>query len=398
MTPDNAIIREKLDQAVQILAEKDIDLWLTFARETSLTPDPCLDLIAGVDVTWHSAFLVSRTGERLAIVGRYDAENITAIGGYNEVIGYDEGLRAPLRNAIERLNPRMVAVNYSVNDPAADGLTHGMFLYLRDALAGTPYADALVTAEDFIASLRGRKSPTEVERVRAAIRTTELLYAELGDSLEVGQTEREIADRLTARRLELGLGTAWDEASCPIVGNGPDSPPGHTQPGDYRIERGQLVHMDFGVKENGFCSDLQRMWYALDTGETEAPPDVRRAWDACWGAIDAGASVLKPGAVGWQVDAAARSHLVELGYPEYRHALGHHLGRVAHDGSTLLGPRWDRYGQTPYGVVEPGNVFTLELGVAVPGRGYIGLEEDVLVTENGLEWLSTPQRDIWYVR
>jgi Xaa-Pro aminopeptidase len=49
-------------------------------------------------------------------------------------------------------------------------------------------------------------------------------------------------------------------------------------------------------------------------------------------------------------------------------------------------------------VVEPGNVFTLELGVAVPGRGYIGLEEDVLVTENGLEWLSTPQRDIWYVR
>jgi Xaa-Pro aminopeptidase len=49
-------------------------------------------------------------------------------------------------------------------------------------------------------------------------------------------------------------------------------------------------------------------------------------------------------------------------------------------------------------MVEAGNVFTLELGVAVLGRGYIGLEEDVLVTADGLEWLSTPQREIWYAR
>jgi Xaa-Pro aminopeptidase len=398
MTVDNTIVREKLDQAVQILNEKDIDLWLTFVRETSLTHDPCLDLVAGVDMTWHSAFLVSRTGDRIAIVGRYDAENINAIGSYSEVIGYDEGLRTPLLNAVQRLDPRTIALNYSLSDPAADGLTHGMFLYLQDAFAGSPYAGRFISAEQFVASLRGRKSPTEVERIRAAIRTTQQMYADLGSTLAVGQTEREIADRLTARRLELGLGTAWDEANCPIVNNGPDSPPGHTQPGDFKIERGQLVHMDFGVKEQGFCSDLQRMWYALDAGETHAPPDVQKAWDACWGAIDAGAEALRPGAIGWHVDAAARTYLVEAGYPEYKHALGHGLGRVAHDGATLLGPRWDRYGETPYGLVEPGNVFTLELGVAVPGRGFIGLEEDVLVTVNGIEWLSTPQRELRYVR
>jgi Xaa-Pro aminopeptidase len=313
-------------------------------------------------------------------------------------MGYDESLRPALVNAVERLNPRTIALNYSESDPAADGLTHGMFLSLRDTFASTPFASRFVSAEGFIASLRGRKSPAEVERIRTAIRTTEQMYADLGVSLAVGQSEREIADRLTARRLELGLGTAWDEANCPIVNNGPDSPPGHTQPGDYKVRPGQLVHMDFGVKEHGFCSDLQRMWYALDSGETTAPNDVQRAWDACWGAIDAGVEVLRPGAIGWHVDAAARKFLVEAGYPEYQHALGHGLGRVAHDGATLLGPRWDRYGQTPYGVVEVGNVFTLELGVALPGRGYIGLEEDVLVTENGIEWLSTPQRELWYVR
>jgi Xaa-Pro aminopeptidase len=155
--------------------------------------------------------------------------------------------------------------------------------------------------------------------------------------------------------------------------------------------------MDFGVKRDGFCSDLQRMWYALDKGERHAPEDVRRAWEACWAALDAGAAILKPGVAGWEVDTAARETLAQAGYPEYQHALGHQLGRVAHDGSTLLGPRWDRYGQSPFGLVEVGNVFTLELGTPVPGRGYIGLEEDVLVTEAGLEWLSKPQRKLWLI-
>ena len=76
---------------------------------------------------------------------------------------------------------------------------------------------------------------------------------------------------------------------------------------------------------------------------------------------------------------------------------GHQLGRSAHDGGTVLAPRWDRYGSAPFGVVEETNAFTLEFGVAVPGRGYVGLEEDVLVTADGLERLSRPQREIWLV-
>jgi Xaa-Pro aminopeptidase len=108
-------------------------------------------------------------------------------------------------------------------------------------------------------------------------------------------------------------------------------------------------------------------------------------------------AALKPGAVGWQVDAAARNALVTSGFPEPMYALGHQLGRAAHDGGTLLGPRWDRYGTAPTGVVEEGNVFTLEFGTAVPGLGYIGLEENVLVVADGVEWLSTPQRELWLV-
>ena len=65
-----------------------------------------------------------------------------------------------------------------------------------------------------------------------------------------------------------------------------------------------------------------------------------------------------PGATGWEVDAAARESLVAAGYAEPMHALGHQLGRSAHDGGTTLAPRWDRYGSAPFGLVETGNVFT----------------------------------------
>ena len=66
-------------------------------------------------------------------------------------------------------------------------------------------------------------------------------------------------------------------------------------------------------------------------------------------------------------------------------------------GGTTLAPLWNRYGSSPLGLVEEGNVFTPEYGTAVPGRGYIGLEEDILVTADGIEWLATPQRELWLV-
>jgi Xaa-Pro aminopeptidase len=83
--------------------------------------------------------------------------------------------------------------------------------------------------------------------------------------------------------------------------------------------------------------------------------------------------------LGYQVDAVAREVIVDHGYEEYKHAFGHGLGRACHDGGPLLGPRWERYGATPEMPVEAGHVYTLELGVQT-GAGYVGIEEDVLVT------------------
>ena len=82
-----SLVQEKVDQAAGILREQDVDLWLTLVRETLLTSDPCLELIAGTYSAWTGAFLISGSGERTAIVGRLDAPSVEEIGAY-EVVGY----------------------------------------------------------------------------------------------------------------------------------------------------------------------------------------------------------------------------------------------------------------------------------------------------------------------
>jgi len=109
---DFGIIHEKLDQAVEVLEEKKIDLWITFVRETTHVGDPCLDLLLGLDLTWQSALMISRTGERIAVVGRFDVDNVERTGGYTAVVGYDESIREPLLEHLTRLDPRQVALNF----------------------------------------------------------------------------------------------------------------------------------------------------------------------------------------------------------------------------------------------------------------------------------------------
>ena len=202
---DTAIQREKLEQAQGILEEQGIDCWLTFVRESSQTRDPALELIFGADVTWQSAFLLTRDGKRIALVGGPDGTLVRRSELYPTVYTYDEGFAPQLRQVIGELDPARIAINYSLGDTAADGLTHGMYLQLADALATTPYASRLVSAAPIVAALRARKTSAELARMRTAVAITEELLAMVTRFLRPGRSEREVGEMLHDELRRRGL-------------------------------------------------------------------------------------------------------------------------------------------------------------------------------------------------
>jgi Xaa-Pro aminopeptidase len=394
-----SLIQEKVSQAIEILKEYEIDMWLTFVRESSGVRDPALDFLIGAnDLTWPSALMLTRKGEKAAIIGNLEKDALQRLNVFDEILGYDTAVSVPLRDTITRLNPDRIAVNTSRNNVHADGLTHAMYEILRDYLKDTSYVDKLISAEPVINALRGRKTPVELERIRKAVEITDEIYKKTFDFIKVGMTEIEIGKYMHRLAHQYGVTFAWPAESCPAVNSGPASPFGHGGPTEIKVERGHILHFDFGVKYEDYCSDIQRVAYILRKGETEAPPEVQRGFLTIRTAIEKSREAMKAGVTGNSIDVIAREIVTDAGYPEYPHALGHQLGRVAHDGGALLGPLWEKYGDDPNLKLEVGQVFTIEPGLAVGGYGYMALEEDVTITENGAEYLGESQREIVLIR
>src|SRR5512142_2787200 len=159
------LIQEKLAQAKSILKELDIDCWLTFVRETALNGDPILAFLVETPLTWHSAFIVTSSGQTRALVGLYDQKSIEDLKAYDRVDSYVKDFREPFLTIMREINPRSIAVNYSKDSEVCDGLTHGMYMTLQEVLAQAGMAERMVSAEHVISALRQRKSPLEINNM-----------------------------------------------------------------------------------------------------------------------------------------------------------------------------------------------------------------------------------------
>jgi Xaa-Pro aminopeptidase len=391
------MINEKIEQAVGILKEKNIDMWMTFVRESSTMPDPAVEVIVGTSCTWQTAYIITATGETIAIAGSLDVANLKSKGNYKEIIGYVQSVKEPLLEVLNRINPETIAINYSTNTVIADGLTHGMWLQLMSYLEGTPFKDRIISAEQIISALRGRKSPTELKLMKAAIKETLKIFELITRFIEQGKTELDIANYILKEAKKLGVEPAWDQEYCPSVFTGPESAGAHAGPTKRKIEGRHILNIDFGIKWKGYSSDLQRTWYIRKKGEKKIPDEVLKGFNTIVESIQLAAKALKPGVQGCEMDDIARNHITSNGYAEYPHALGHQIGRVAHDGGGLLCPRWERYGTLPYEKVEEGQVYTLEPRLTVEGYGVATVEEMVIVNKDGCEFLSKPQKKIYIV-
>ncbi len=391
------LIKDKINQAFDILKEFEVDCWVTFTRETQLNGDPVLPFLVDADLTWHSAIIINSTGRSAAIVGEYERRTVEDTGAYDEVIGYVQGIKSHFIKIMRSLNPGSIAINFSEGSEVCDGLSHGMYLTLHSYLAEIGYENRLLSAEKIISALRQRKTISEINHIREAVRATERIFHAVGCFIRPGLTEIEIAafmkNEVEAARLSL----AWGADTCPAVFTGPDTAEAHYAPTDRKVKRGHILNMDFGVKVNGYCSDLQRTFYIREEDEEKAPADVEKGFGVLVNAIENSLKAIKPGVRGREIDHIAREIVIAEGYEEFPHALGHQVGRFAHDGTALLGPPWEKYAGKPFEPIEKGMVFTLEPRLTIPERGIATIEEMVVVSDEGASYLSKPQKELWLI-
>jgi Xaa-Pro aminopeptidase len=235
-----------------------------------------------------------------------------------------------------------------------------------------------IAGEDVIGPLKLVKSQEEVEKISRACHLADACFAHACGLIQPGVTERQIDLEIEFFFKRHGA----DVSFPPIVVSGANSALPHGHASEKPLASGDFVTLDFGAKLDGYCSDLTRtvvVGNAIDR-QREIYNQVLKAQLA---AIEA----MKPGVACKDIDALSRRILEEKDLSRYfGHGLGHGLGRLVHDGGAL--------NAASVLVLAPGQVWTVEPGVYIPGFGGVRIEDDVVVTENGVEVLTSSPKEL----
>jgi len=394
MTEDDIVlVKQKHEQLNTLLSNMEADCWVTFCREGN---DPSTLLFTGYPMVGESGFVFLPSGESYAIVANYDQMAIDELGVFDEVVGYDmEGIDEHLRSLIKDISPEKIALNYSKEEFLTDGLSHGMFKRLEDILEVDDLADNSVSSRPVLERLRAKKTPIELKRIGKAVEVTGKIFEEVTEFAEAGMTEREVCDFIEKRQSYYETPAVGDYGAAVCTGK---VGIGHRSPGNYPLDPGDVVSIDMGVYYKGYCSDYTRTYYVLREGETKPPAEFRERFQITYNATHKAIEAMEPGKMGHEIDEIARNHMKDNGIEPYNNALGHQIGRRVHDGGGLLSPLVKRYGEKGKIPLEEGNVYTVEPFIysktEKDGAPPIGLEEDVVVTEDGVEILSEPQQEL----
>ncbi len=286
---------------------------------------------------------------------------------YNDTTGHEGAMAEGLKTA--GLDGQRVGVE-------------GLRMRFAEAQLLARYApDArIVDAGEALAVLRIHKDSAEVAALRDAIAISQDALAKVTAGVQAGMSEKDIANALLIDMLQRGGGELPFE---PLVQTGPNSALPHGGPSDRVLNEGEILLIDFGTSAGGYVSDITRT-FVLGELTNQRLID---AYAAVKGANEAGRKAAGPGVPCQEVDRAARGVIEKAGFGEYFiHRTGHGLGMEAHEGPYM------REGNTQ--LLEPGHVFTVEPGIYLPGVGGIRIEDDVLVTADGAESLTTYPREL----
>jgi len=244
----------------------------------------------------------------------------------------------------------------------------------------TAFKDFVLTpASAVLGSLRIVKTKEEISAISAAQKLAEKAFEKVADSLRPGVTEKELKAQLAAECYRLG---ADGLAFSAIIAFGENTAIPHHEPSDRKLEKSDLVLIDFGVKLGGYCSDMTRTFCLIEPSE-----QISTLYDTVLAAHDYALKNIKAGMTCREADSLAREYIRANGYnTEFSHGLGHGIGIEVHEAPTV--------GEASGELLLPGTVITLEPGIYIPGVGGVRIEDIVVVREDGAENLTNTGKDL----
>lgn len=295
-------------------------------------------------------------------------EETSARGTSAEVLPYSN-----LEERRELLKESLRGVRtLGINGP---GITYQWCKEVEDTIPGVKLVDVAKAAS----GTRMVKDRVEIDTIREACRIASQVADQLPDLITIGMTESEAGAEIAYRMQRAGASSVSFDT---IAAFGPNSAEPHYSPQDRKLREGDIALFDFGCKVRRYCSDITRTFFAGRVDERS-----RRMYEVVLEAQRRAIATVRAGVKGSTVDAAARSYIDSTEFQgRFIHSTGHGLGINVHDGGRFA-PNVDL-------TLEENMVMTVEPGVYLPGVGGVRIEDDVVVTRNGCELLTTARKDL----
>jgi len=379
----------------------EVDAWMVICRENN--NDPMALHIGGENAGGTSFYVFSKSNDKFQSAVFSSFGEVTALRElklHDSIISISRGqdVFQLATEYVKSLKPQKIAVNMSTANSTADGLSHSQYQKLAESF-GTEWEEKLVSSEELVYEWLSIKLPEEVEIMRKAAEITAKWELEAYETIIPGKTtDAEVAEFLNEKIKAYGYEDGWNPEQNPNVNSGPDR--GHSHATDKVIMPGDVIQTDFGIKVYGiWVTDIQRFAYVLKEGEEKAPEDIQGYWDVAKRGHRLVFENMKPGISGFELDKAQREWMKENGSLPVPWSTGHPVGYVAHDVGPSLGGGQE--GITPSGAalkpLRKGMVFAYDGFYAWKiegGEKTISVEEMVVVTENGAEYLTAPQDEL----
>ncbi len=326
------------------------------------------------------SYLTGFTGDDSYLLVAADQDYLISDQRYTTQLGeecpdLELSIRGPSQQMLPFVSKLLSQVKISTLGVEARSMTIAFYVDLREALKNCE----LVPARGLVEKLRMIKDKDEIARTRVACDQARRAFEVVRASLTPEMTELQVAADLEyqARRFG-GIGMSFP----PIVAVGARAALPHASPTTQQIGAADFTLIDWGVNEGLYVSDLTRI---LVTGKIS--PKLRKVYGVVLKAQLAAIKAIRPGVICEAVDRVARGIISKAGYGKrFGHGLGHGTGLDIHEAPRLS------QGQTT--VLAPGMIVTVEPGIYLPGWGGVRIEDDILVTRNGHEVLTSVPKQL----